>query len=137
VTEADSSLAQCGPVRHQLFFSDTARAALSAASRRGRLQAVVVSWPAGATYLPADCYRPGPFDVIVGHVAGCPVYVDVRRLELFTDWSVLLDADCAARGGANPPLQASVIETSSGSGAAEESFADAFDLAASRVDRSA
>jgi uncharacterized protein (DUF779 family) len=65
---------------------------LAAVRRRDGLQAVVLAWPAGATYLPADRFVPGRYDVIISHIAGCPVYLDARRAALFRDHRVVLDA---------------------------------------------
>ena len=73
-------------------FSRTARTAIVTASRAGKQQAVLLSWPAGAAYLPSEYYRPGEFDVVVGHIARCPVYVDVRRLALFRNQRLVVDA---------------------------------------------
>ncbi|HZC69810.1 MAG TPA: hypothetical protein VE442_03860 [Jatrophihabitans sp.] len=93
----------------QIRFSRTARTVLVDACRRDRRQAVLLSWPGGATYLPRECYRPGDFDVVVGHVAGCPIYADMRRLSLFRDRRVLLDAEARSRTRPRPPLQATTI----------------------------
>jgi hypothetical protein len=57
----------------------------------GGPQALVVTWPAGATYLPAAMFSRGEFDVIIGHVARCPLYDDVRQLGLFVDRHAVLD----------------------------------------------
>jgi uncharacterized protein (DUF779 family) len=54
--------------------------------------AIRLSWPAGVSYLPAKHHAAGPYDVIVGHVAGCPVYADVRQLSLFRERRAVLDA---------------------------------------------
>jgi hypothetical protein len=73
-------------------FLPSARAALrSACNNKGR-QSVLLSWPGGATYLPSRCFEPGPFDVIVGRVVGCPVYADRRQLGLFLDSKVVIAA---------------------------------------------
>jgi hypothetical protein len=89
----------------QVVFSPAARSAILNACRRGKRQAVLLSWPAGATYLPQDCYQPGEFDVVVGHVAGCPIYADVRRLALFAERRVLVDAEQPSRTREHPPLR--------------------------------
>jgi hypothetical protein len=90
----------------QVAFSRAARTAIVDACRRGSRQVVVLSWPAGATYLPRDCYQPGAFDVVIGHIAGCPVYADVRRLALFRDQRVLLDAERPTAVRPHPALRA-------------------------------
>jgi uncharacterized protein (DUF779 family) len=68
-------------------------------------QAVVLSWPAGAAYLPAAMWVPGRFDVIVGHVACCPIYADVRQLKLFPDARLVLDLTDGAAVSSRPPLR--------------------------------
>jgi hypothetical protein len=93
----------------QVTFSRAARTAIQAACRRGRRQAVLLSWPAGATYLPREYYQPGAFDVVVGHVAGCPIYADMRRLELFAERRVLVDAEHLSRSRQHPPLRVRVM----------------------------
>ena len=60
-----------------------ARTLLAAVCQRDGRQAVILAWPAGATYLPADMYLPAENDVILGYVADCPVFVDARRTALF------------------------------------------------------
>ena len=95
-----------------VVFSRAARTAIVAACRRGKRQAVLLSWPAGATYLPREYYQPSKFDVVVRHIAGCPVYVDVRRLALFRNQSVLLDVEQANRSHPHPALWARAIPSS-------------------------
>jgi hypothetical protein len=95
-----------------VVFSRAARTAIVAACRRGKRQAVLLSWPAGATYLPSEHYQPSKFDVVVRHIAGCPVYVDVRRLALFRNQSVLLDVEQASRSHPHPALWARPIPSS-------------------------
>ena len=55
-------------------------------------QALVLSWPGGATCLPANAFEPSDYDVIIGHVAGCPIHVDVRQLDYYRDRTAVLDA---------------------------------------------
>jgi hypothetical protein len=95
-------------------FSRTARTAIVTASRAGKQQAVLLSWPAGAAYLPSEYYRPGEFDVVVGHIARCPVYVDVRRLALFRNQRLVVDAAPPTATRPHPPLRARAVPTSSG-----------------------
>lgn len=76
----------------RLVVTAAARRALLRVRREVGSQAVVVSWPAGATYVPATSYVPGEFDVIMGHVARCPIYADIRQLNFYRDRSVVLDA---------------------------------------------
>lgn len=81
-----------------------ARALLAAVRRRDGRQAVVLAWPAGATYLPADDYLPAENDIILGYVADCPVFVDARRTALFRDRHVVLDVSAASARRRRPPL---------------------------------
>jgi hypothetical protein len=93
------------PRAGHILFSPSARTAIVGACRRGRPQVVLLSWPGGATYLPDECYEPGEFDVVVGHVAGCPVYADVRQLAMFPDRRVLIDAERMSNVRPHPPLR--------------------------------
>lgn len=52
---------------------------------------VLLSWPTGAVLLPADVLTPSRYDVILGHVSGCPLIVDLRQLDLFTEVRAVLD----------------------------------------------
>jgi hypothetical protein len=38
-------------------------------------------------------HRVGPFDVVVGHVARCPIYADLRQLDLFRSECMLIDVN--------------------------------------------
>jgi hypothetical protein len=58
-------------------------------------QHVVLTWPGGANYLPATMHHAGPYDVVVGHVARCPIYADLRQLELFRGHCMFIDVDDA------------------------------------------
>jgi len=66
---------------------------------------VVMTWPAGATMLPADQFVPSAFDVIVGHVAQCAVFADARQLELFAAHHVLIDVETNPRPSRRPILR--------------------------------
>jgi uncharacterized protein (DUF779 family) len=90
--------------RWRVAFTPAARRVLTRVARRDGQQAIVLAWPAGAAYLPRADYAPHDFDVILGHVAGCPIYVDTRRLALFRDQRVVLDADPAPRSDTHPAL---------------------------------
>ncbi len=68
-----------------------ARRAIARTCREVGRQAVYLTWPAGATFLPAAAWRPGEFDVIVGHIARCPIYADVRQLALFAQRRAVID----------------------------------------------
>lgn len=86
-------------------FTPAARATIAAACRREGSQTVVVSWPAGAAYLPTTCYTPAHGDVLLGHVAGCPIYADTHRLQLYPAQQMLLDADRSSPHRPRPPLR--------------------------------
>jgi hypothetical protein len=58
-------------------------------------QHVVVTWPGGANYLPAAMHHAGPYDVVIGHVARCPIYADLRQLELFRSDCMRIDVNAA------------------------------------------
>ena len=86
-------------------FTPTARVTLTATRRREGPQTVIVSWPAGAAYLPTTCYNPDAGDVLPGHVAGCPIYADTQRLQLYPAHRMLLDADPSGPYRLHPPLR--------------------------------
>ena len=86
-------------------FTPAARATIAAACRREGSQTVVVSWPAGAAYLPTTCYIPARGDVLLGHVAGCPIYADTQRLQLYPAHRMMLDADPGRTHRPRPPLR--------------------------------
>lgn len=83
----------------------TARLFVTARARRvlGRLRrdcgphALLLSWPGGVTCLPAAMFVPSMFDVIVGHVAGCPIHADLRQLACYRDRRAVLDVLNPAR----------------------------------------
>jgi uncharacterized protein (DUF779 family) len=56
---------------------------------RGPLH-VLVEWPLSARCIPADDHRTGSRDVIIGHVASCPIFIDLYYLAWFFDNGVLL-----------------------------------------------
>ena len=75
----------------RLVVTDRARDAMRWVCHAGGPQALVVTWPAGAAYLPVAMFSRGEFDVIIGHIARCPVYADVRQLGFFADRHAVLD----------------------------------------------
>ncbi len=82
----------CGAGRGgRLVVTGRARDAIRCLCRAGGPQALVVGWPADVTCLPAARFSPSEFDVILGHIAGCPVYADVRQLGTFADTPAVLD----------------------------------------------
>ena len=86
-------------------FTPAAQATITAAYHREGPQTVIVSWPAGAAYLPSTCYTPTHGDVLLGHVAGCPIYADTQRLQPYPADRILLDADPSDQYRLNPPLR--------------------------------
>src|SRR2546430_5129559 len=81
----------CGAERGgRLVVTDRARDAIRCLCRASGPQALVVAWPA-VTCLPVARFSPSEFDVILGHLAGCPVYADVRQLGSFADTPAVLD----------------------------------------------
>ena len=75
----------------RLVVTDRARRAMDQVCRGQGQQVVVLAWPGAATYLPRAAYRPTKYDVVVGHIAGCPVYADMRRLSRSGRTRVVLD----------------------------------------------
>ena len=86
-------------------FTPAARAALVRVCARSGPQAIVLSWPAGITYLPARCYRRAEFDVALARFEECAVYADSRGLTLFLNRHVVVDAERTARPRAWPVLR--------------------------------
>src|SRR6266571_9228913 len=86
-----SSLDSSAERGERIVVTDRARDAMRCVCRAGGPQALVVTWPTGAAYLPAAMFSRSEFDVIIGHVARCPVYADVRQLGLFADRHAVLD----------------------------------------------
>jgi hypothetical protein len=80
------------PAARRLHVTTYARRVLVEVCRARGPQAILISWPAGVTYLPRVHHSASPYDVIIGHVAGCPVYADVRQLTLYQDRRAVLDA---------------------------------------------
>jgi hypothetical protein len=87
----DSTLASRAHHGARIVVSDQARDAIRSLCSAGGPQALVVAWPAGVAYLPAAMFSRSEFDVILGHVARCPVYADVRQLGAFADRHAVLD----------------------------------------------
>jgi uncharacterized protein (DUF779 family) len=88
----------------RLVVTDRARRAMGQVRRGQGLQVVVLAWPGGATYLPRAAYRPTKYDVIVGHIASCPVYADMRRLGWSSRTRVVLDVVEMPPPGRRPVL---------------------------------
>jgi uncharacterized protein (DUF779 family) len=75
----------------RLVVTPLARRTMAGIHRAAGPQALVLSWPGGATCLPVEYFEPGDFDVIVGHVAGCPIHADLRQLACYADRFAVLD----------------------------------------------
>jgi hypothetical protein len=96
----------CGAERGgRLVVTDRARDAIRCLCRAGGLQALVVAWPADVTCLRGATFSPSEFDVILGHIAGCPVYADLRQLGSFADRHAVLDLAEPMRWPERPLLQ--------------------------------
>jgi len=87
----DSTLDSGAEHGARIVVTDQARDAIRCLCRAGGPQALVVAWPAGVAYLPVAMYSRSQFDVILSHVARCPVYADVRQLGAFADRRAVLD----------------------------------------------
>jgi len=87
--------ARAGAAGRRLAVTDRARHALVRLCRDHGRQALLLCWPGGAVTLPLRLYAPGRFDVIIGHVARCPIYVDVRQLGYTATKYAVLDAERA------------------------------------------
>ena len=75
----------------RLLISARARKAIHSFCAAAGRQHLLLTWPGGANYLPATMHHAGPYDVVVGHVARCPIYADLRQLELFRTDHMLID----------------------------------------------
>jgi uncharacterized protein (DUF779 family) len=75
----------------RLLVTDRARRVLGRLRRDYGPQALLLSWPGGVTCLPAAMFVPSTFDVIVGHIAGCPIHADLRQLACYRDRRAILD----------------------------------------------
>jgi uncharacterized protein (DUF779 family) len=76
----------------RLVVTDAARDAIRWLCRDTGRQALLLSWPGGAVCLPSSLYTPSAFDVIIGHIARCPIFVDLRQLRVSAGARVVLDA---------------------------------------------
>lgn len=84
-------LAPSGPASARLTVTHRARRAVARIRRSSGPQALLLSWPGGATCLPIDAFEPEPYDVIIGHVAGCAIHADLRQLNYYRDRAAVLD----------------------------------------------
>lgn len=76
----------------RLLVTDRARSVIRNLYLANGPQCLVLCWPSGVAHLPCSLYESGPYDVILGHVARCPIHADLRQLALFRDRRVVLDA---------------------------------------------
>ena len=92
VQRSDSSLERVDTRGGRLVVTGAARDAIGRLCRDDGRQAVLLCWPGGAVCLPLSLYAPAAFDVIIGHIARCPIYVDVRQLRFAAGTHAVLDA---------------------------------------------
>ncbi|HZC53596.1 MAG TPA: hypothetical protein VE441_14005, partial [Mycobacterium sp.] len=85
------------PGQPRLQVSGRARRAIRRVCDEHGPHVLLLSWPAGATCLPAANYTPAPCDVIIGHIVGCPIHADLRQLGAHRDRHSLLDTPRWAR----------------------------------------
>jgi hypothetical protein len=89
----------------ELTVTSRARRAVAELCSADGPQHLVLDWPDGAVLLPPDEHSPQSSEVIVGHLARCPIFADVRQLVEHHDRR-LLDVDERRRNGsgARPKL---------------------------------
>jgi hypothetical protein len=92
VRRSDSSSERVDTRGGRLVVSGAARHAIGRLCRDDGRQAVLLCWPGGVACLPLSLYTPTAFDVIIGHIARCPIYVDVRQLRFTVGTHAVLDA---------------------------------------------
>jgi len=86
----------------RLFVTARARAALRRMCRDVGPQELIVSWPGGINHLPARMHQSGPCEVVIAHVARCPIYADLRQLALFRDHHAVVDVPDITRAPRQP-----------------------------------
>jgi hypothetical protein len=89
----------------RLLMTARARKAIRRFCADAGRQHLLLTWPGGANYLPATMHHAGPYDVVVGHVARCPIYADLRQLELFRTRYMLIDIIDRAHAPRRPLLK--------------------------------
>ncbi len=94
---SNSPAERVGTRGDRLVVTDAARDAIGQLCSEYGRQVLLLSWPGGAVCLPRALYTPGEFDVIIGHIARCPLYVDVRRLRCPPGSRAVLDATEVSR----------------------------------------
>jgi uncharacterized protein (DUF779 family) len=101
----DSALDSSAEHGARIVVTDQARDAIRRLCRAGGPQALVVTWPAGVAYLPVAMFSRSQFDVILGHIARCPVYADLRQIGAFADRHAVLDVAESMEWRERPPLR--------------------------------
>lgn len=91
----------------RLVITARARAAARRLVSSAGPQHLLLTWPGGVTAMPAGVHVPGEFSVIIGHVARCPVYADVRQLALFRERQMMVDAPESTPAARRPLLRMS------------------------------
>lgn len=87
----------------RLHITVRARRAVADLARATGHQHLVLSWPAGAALLPAALHRPSEHEAIVGHIAQCPIYLDLRQFAIWPDRQAVLDVTSRRlRDGSRP-----------------------------------
>jgi hypothetical protein len=92
VQRSDSSSERVDTRGGRLVVRGAARDAIGRLCRDDGRHALLLCWPGGAACLPLSLYTPTAFDVIIGHLARCPIYVDVRQLRFTAGTHAVLDA---------------------------------------------
>ena len=92
-----------GLLADRLRVTVRARRALADLLRTAGPHHLVVTWPAGVALLPAELHRPSGHAAIVGHLARCPIYVDLRQVAIWPQRQAVLDVTSArVRPGRRP-----------------------------------
>ena len=92
-----------GRLGDRLRITARARRALAEHFRAAGPHHLVLTWPAGVALLPAELHRPNGHEAIVGHLARCPIYVDLRQVATWPKRRAVLDvASPRIRPGRRP-----------------------------------
>jgi hypothetical protein len=89
---SDSSLERVDTRGGRFVVTGAARDAIGRLCRDDGRQTVLLCWPGGAVCLPLSLCAPAAFDVIIGHIARCPIHVDIRQLRFTAGTHAVLDA---------------------------------------------
>ena len=73
---------EVGNAASPVAFTPAARHVLAGARAEGGDVCVVLSWPGGAVSLPECHHQSSEFELVLGRIDGCPIYVDSRHLAL-------------------------------------------------------